>query len=253
MRMLFARAAFMGCMRHCDLALYMKALAWLSVALLPRAAGRAPRRDANGRCLKGTLDCLDAYESALPRAWQVATPPAIGAAPDSPNASFALLDTLLETVSYAVEEIHGHRPAVILGDRTWWGMGTIGNKFEQAHSYFGLVRAEAERKAPAGLTICEVGLNAGHSAVVFLQAAGRAARLQMFDTGQLPYTSTALGLVRRLYPGQLQYIEGDSRQTTPRFAAERGRVCDVMSIDGAHGADTVCMPPDCKQCVWGID
>ena len=211
------------------------------------------------RCLKGTLDCLDPYESQLPRVWQVATPPGVPG-----NTTMAMLDSLLEMVSFAIEEKHDRRPAFILRDRVWWGMGMIGNKFAQAHGYFALVQAEARRKAPAGLTICEVGLNGGHSAVVFLQAAGRQSRLYMFDV-PMPYAKTAQKIIERLYPGQMEYLEGDSRVTsaeahtpllvctlltmvcalcvlqvtTPKFAREHGQICDVMSIDGNHHADAV--------------
>jgi hypothetical protein len=182
----------------------------------------------------------------------------------------ALLDTLLEAHSFAIEEIHSHKPAVILGSRAWWGMGTVGNRFWQANAYYDLVAREAIAKrhmhrrkgrgsagvgtpdatagsaaAGAGLTICEIGFNAGHSAVVFLEAAGRQAHLYTFDlskpdgSGILPYTGTGLRLVHRLYPNQLSFIEGDSKETGPKFAAEHGRVCDVMSIDGGHRAEEV--------------
>jgi len=154
------------------------------------------------------------------------------------NATMSMLDTLMETISFAVEEAHGRNPRIILGDRTWWGMGMIGNKPHQSHAYFELVRSEA-RKQPAGLTICEVGLNGGHSAALFLEAAGRKSQVKMFDIGTLTYTRTALRLLQRLYPGQVEYIQGDSHATTLEFARTRGRVCDVMSIDGAHDAHHV--------------
>lgn len=217
----------------------------LLLLLTTRLITPSAARDAYGRCLKGTLDCLDAHERAEPREWQTATTydPSLDVHAardlDTSNATLSLLDALLETVSFAIEEAHQHKPKIILGDRIWWGMGMVGNKFAQAHSYFEMVRAEARRKAPLGLTICEVGLNGGHSAVVFLEAAGRGATLQMFDGGALPYTATAIRLVERLYPKQMHLTKGDSRVTTPKFASERGRVCDVMSIDGGHEADVI--------------
>ena len=194
--------------------------------------------EALPRCMKGTLACLSSREEALPHAWQVATP-YVPQESSHANATHALLDTLLETVSIAIEEAHQRQPEHILGDRTWWGMGMVGNKFTQANAYFQLVRDEALRLAPRPLTICEIGLNGGHSAVTFLEAAGRSASLQMFDLGKLPYTATALRLVHRLYPGQMTYWEGHSNLTVPKFAAKFGRRCDVMSIDGGHTARDV--------------
>ena len=183
------------------------------------------------RCLKGTLDCLDPYESQLPRVWQVATPPGVPG-----NTTMAMLDSLLEMVSFAIEEKHDRRPAFILRDRVWWGMGMIGNKFAQAHGYFALVQAEARRKAPAGLTICEVGLNGGHSAVVFLQAAGRQSRLYMFDV-PMPYAKTAQKIIERLYPGQMKYLEGDSHVRTPRLTRMLTLHClwALLSLWCVHG------------------
>lgn len=212
-------------------------VALLLLQLCSRSAAREPRKDAFGRCLKGTLSCLDPYESSLPREWAVSTPHEAGTG--GRNATHAMLDTLMETISFAIERAHGGQPSVVLGDRMWWGMGTIGNKPSQAHGYFEAVRNEAHRRRPAALTLCEIGLNGGHSAVLFLEAAGRTAKLHMFDSGQLPYTSTAVKLVERLYPGQMSLLRGDSRVTTPKFADMHGRVCDVMSIDGNHGSGTV--------------
>ena len=240
------------------------------------------KRDAN-KCLKGTIDCLSGYELTLDREWQVSTRQPGGAAASIMGASaggevsggagsggatmekplmrrgvnsasvgqlaaqLSVLDTLMETVSFAIESIHQRQPATVLGDRSWWGMGTIGNKFLQAHGYYELVQKEARAKARTrrgtraaeGLIVCEVGLNAGHSAVLLLEAAGANASLVMFDLGGLTYTQTARQLVHRLYPGQMEYIEGDSRSTTPAFAQRRPQVCDVMSIDGNHAAGWV--------------
>ena len=181
---------------------------WRTLVVLVVASSSSSLTKPSKRCLKGTLECLDPYESKLPHVWQVATPPGVPG-----NTTMAMLDSLLEMVSFAIEEKHDRRPSFILRDRVWWGMGMIGNKFAQAHGYFALVQAEARRKAPAGLTICEVGLNGGHSAVVFLQAAGRQSRLYMFDI-PMPYAKTAQKIIERLYPGQMEYLEGDSRVTS---------------------------------------
>ena len=111
---------------------------------------------------------------------------------------------------FAIEEKHERKPAYILRDRSWWGMGMVGNRPWQAHAYYDLVEAEA--RAKPDLTICEIGFNAGHSAIVFLEAAGRNATMVSFDfsfangTGFLPYTGTGIRMVRRLFPGQLRFL-----------------------------------------------
>ena len=204
---------------------------------------RLGNRRNGTRCLSGRLDCLeeDPYEAALERRWEAAKPhprASTSASGGGGAAAIAVLDTLMEAVSFAIEKIHGGEPKRILGDRTWWGMGTIGNRPSQANAYYDLVEREAAR-TNANLTICEIGLNGGHSAILFLEAAGRGARMVSFDLGSLAYTRTALSLVHRLYPGQMRYIEGNSSTTAPLFARQHGRVCDVMSIDGGHSASVV--------------
>ena len=191
-------------------------------------------------CRSGEKGCLDAYEAALPEQWAVAT--AHRGGQHGRNTSLALLDSLLELVSFSIENIHRRMPREVLQDRTWWGMGTVGNKYSQAHDYYELVEREARRRREADgppLHLCEVGLNGGHSAVLFLEAAGRGATLHAFDTGCMAYTRTARLLVDRLYPGQLHYVEGESQTTVRRFASTHGRLCDVMSIDGNHRRDEV--------------
>jgi len=147
--------------------------------------------------------------------------------------------SLMEAISFADENsVTASEKAKVapwLNDRSWHGMGMVGNRPQQLASYYAKVRAEAQ-KASAPLTICEVGLNGGHSAALFLEAAGRQAKLIMFELGKPPYTSTAAGLVNRLYPGQMELILGDAKATMKRYLNEHkpSRVCDVMSIDGQH-------------------
>ena len=142
-----------------------------------------------------------------------------------------MLQTLMELVSFAVENDAVGRKASWLTHRTWNPVGHIGTRALQSFYYYDAVRREAE--ARCALTLCEVGLNGGHSAAVLLEAGGRSSRLQMFELG-LPYTPVAQRVIERLFPGQMNLVLGDSAVTMPRMYAERGAHCDVMSIDGDH-------------------
>ena len=82
-------------------------------------------------------------------------------------------------------------------------------------------------------------MNGGHSAALFLQAAGRGGHLTMFDLGEWSYSRTAVRLIERLFPRQLEYVEGNSHTTLPQYVERHGATCDVFSVDGGHGAIAV--------------
>ena len=83
-------------------------------------------------------------------------------------------------------------------------------------------------------TICEVGFNAGHSAISWL-AADMKVNLYSFDLGKHDYVRPLAEYVTQRYPGRFQIILGDSRETMPKFIREHPAVkCDIMSIYGAH-------------------
>ena len=80
----------------------------------------------------------------------------------------------------------------------------------------------------------QVGFNAGHSAIVWLQAA-TTQRLFSFDLCTEAYCEAAQQLVEALFPGRLRYVKGNSIKT---FGAEAKPVaphqCDLVFIDGYH-------------------
>jgi hypothetical protein len=55
-----------------------------------------------------------------------------------------------------------------------------------------------------GATVCEVGFNAGHSALLWLTAGAR--RVLSFELGQYPYSGVAVGWLAARFPGRLQVI-----------------------------------------------
>ena len=88
-------------------------------------------------------------------------------------------------------------------------------------------------------TVCEIGFNAGLSAILLLEAT-RSARVLSFDLGNFPWASRADELVREHY-GSARFpgvVFGEAHTTLREQAAreqQRGRQlrCDAAFIDGA--------------------
>jgi len=88
-------------------------------------------------------------------------------------------------------------------------------------------------------TICEVGFNAGHSALLFL-GFNQDTSLLSFDLGHHDYTWVSANTVLELFPGRHTLILGDSRMTVPSFHSQfPDHQCDVLLIDGGHELDVV--------------
>jgi predicted O-methyltransferase YrrM len=103
---------------------------------------------------------------------------------------------------------------------------------EQA-AWFGRLLAEN-----AAITrIIEVGFNAGHSSCVFL-GAREDVTVVSFDLGLHGYVTRAKQYVDATFPGRHELVIGDSRETLPRYRAERpDAVFDLAFIDGGHDYD----------------
>tara|TARA_B110000208_G_scaffold137911_1_gene166515 strand:- start:1 stop:1413 length:1413 start_codon:yes stop_codon:yes gene_type:complete len=91
------------------------------------------------------------------------------------------------------------------------------------------------------ITVCEVGLNGGHSAAAFLTADPRVV-VHSFDIGANAHTAAAVELLRAVFPHRFAYHEGPSSATVPAFALRLaagtatlgGGRCDIVFIDGSH-------------------
>ena len=79
----------------------------------------------------------------------------------------------------------------------------MGNRPEQARAYYDLARRLAPHR------ICEIGMNGGHSAAIFLAAAGPSASLVMFDTFAFSYSNWTAHTLSRLFPGQIEFVVGE--------------------------------------------
>lgn len=105
-----------------------------------------------------------------------------------------IIEALTVTASHIGKEKH-------LRNRAWAGRSHVGCRPQQYQSYYNLIRAHKPR------SICETGFNGGHSAAVFLSAAGRAARLYSFDLGEFTYTRAQVRILNKLFPDQIDYYE----------------------------------------------
>ena len=114
----------------------------------------------------------------------------------------------------------------------FWALGHIGQSLHEARTLSELaVRHRSELH-----NICEIGLNAGHSAALWLSLTS--ARLQSFDTFGLPHSVGSRGFIQALFPGRVDFHAGDSRKTLKAYADQvqsgAARPCDLSFIDGNH-------------------
>ena len=125
-----------------------------------------------------------------------------------------------------------------------WGIASNRGKYKYgtAKTQFIFDRLRAARAAgrlpPAPVT-CEAGFNAGHSALLFLDALPRARHFE-FSWGAAPlqaFEPQNAAMLREVYGRErFTYIYGDTNVTLRAFAANRSSVrCDVVFVDGAKG------------------
>ena len=120
----------------------------------------------------------------------------------------------------------------------WWStMGHVGQVDEET-------RALRELATRSGVeTVCEVGFNAGHSAVLFLS--GLRTRLIEFDKLELPYSQASKELIQTLFPNRTTFYHGGSVRVLGEYANRSATVatpeysrrptCDLWFVDGMHG------------------
>ena len=90
-------------------------------------------------------------------------------------------------------------------------------------------------KIKSKITACEVGFNAGHSALVFLEGLPSSAKLYSFDLGDAKWAQKNANYIAQNYGSRFRYIKGDSQETL-KHSEFAGLVCDVILIDGAKDA-----------------
>ena len=99
------------------------------------------------------------------------------------------------------------------------------------------------KQAPA--RICEIGFNAGHSAMLLLLASS-ATTFTVFDIGHHRYTQPCLNYIEHIFPHvAFEYIVGDSTLTMPTHVEGRLQTYDLVHVDGGHSE--FCATSDMKH------
>ena len=101
-----------------------------------------------------------------------------------------------------------------------------------------------------GSNICEIGFNAGHSALLMLlNHPSSNINFTAFDIGMHKYTKLTLDYLKTSFPTvTFNYIEGNSIETMPKYIndndAEKYKY-DVIHVDGGHSLE--CIVNDAKN------
>ena len=94
--------------------------------------------------------------------------------------------------------------------------------------------------------IVEVGVSAGHSALIMLLANPHS-KLYLFDICTLPWTRPCVAYLETAFPGRISLFVGDSQTTYPLFCEwHRGQQFDLMHIDGWHCPTFVALEIKCS-------
>lgn len=85
-------------------------------------------------------------------------------------------------------------------------------------------------------SICEIGFNAGHSAMLMLLGRNKTPlNFTVFDIGGHPYTRPCFNYIQTSFPHvQFEYVEGDSTVTMPEWIKRNSMKYDVVHVDGGH-------------------
>ena len=96
-------------------------------------------------------------------------------------------------------------------------------------------------------SMLEIGVNAGHSALLALSA-NPGLLYTGVDLGEHQYTRECVDYLAAEFPGRVRYLEGDSRAVLPELAANRSAWdFDLYHVDGGH-TDDVCRA-DVGNCI----
>jgi len=88
-------------------------------------------------------------------------------------------------------------------------------------------------------TVMEIGINAGHSALIMLLANPKL-KITFFDLSFHKYTVPCFDFLKERFPGQLALFIGDSRKTMPEFINKAPDTkFDLIHIDGSHITNVV--------------
>lgn len=96
----------------------------------------------------------------------------------------------------------------------------------------------------ANARICEIGFNAGHSSMLMLMGREKTpVDLTIFDIGHHVYTKPCMEYIKQRFPHvTLEYIEGDSTVTMPKWMEEHSQYLgtyDLIHVDGGHSEQCI--------------
>ena len=124
-----------------------------------------------------------------------------------------------------------------MSTRAWAGNSHIGNRDKQATYYYDWIKSDL------GIDIqhvCEIGMNGGHSAFIFLAALSTGKKdkdpsLTMFDFGEWSYSTDVASYLEAVFPRRFQVYYGDSTKILPEWMTKtQKKKCDIFSVDGNH-------------------
>jgi Methyltransferase domain len=96
-------------------------------------------------------------------------------------------------------------------------------------------------------SLIEIGVNAGHSALLALSV-NPSLRYHGVDIGSHDYTAPCVQYLMEEFPGRVQYFQGDSREVLPYLATHRRELeFDIFHVDGGH-TDEICRA-DVSNCL----
>jgi len=96
-------------------------------------------------------------------------------------------------------------------------------------------------------SMLEVGVNAGHSALLALSGNPDLV-FHGVDIGSHRYTAPCVDYLAEQFPGRVHYYRGDSREALPYLATHRAELdFDIFHVDGGH-TDEVCRA-DVSNCI----
>lgn len=99
-------------------------------------------------------------------------------------------------------------------------------------------------KVPAYAMIAEIGLNAGHSAVLLTLLRDNS-EITFFDLCDHPYVRDCFIYLRAAFPNKIQLIEGDSRTTLPLYSSSHIDEYDLVHVDGGHQKEVFANDLEC--------
>lgn len=96
----------------------------------------------------------------------------------------------------------------------------------------------------AATRLCEIGFNAGHSAMLLLLGRGDVPLdFTIFDIGHHVYTRPTLQYIESQFPHvKMEYIEGNSITTMPHWISNNPSAVgtyDVVHVDGGHSDECI--------------